>query len=119
MCLSVKSIFLDKYIIVINNIEEQIKKLTEKHNKINGNINLTDKPDTQDNTQYNTQDNTQSNTTTVDEKDMHTTEPETTETLDIYTTIDNNTDKPITTDNDNHTTTRVQEQPEFEPKHIL
>ena len=110
MCLSVKSIFLDKYLIVIDNIQEQIKKLNEKYSETDGNINLTDKPDTQD--------NTQSNTTTVDEKDMHTTEPETTETLDIYTTIDN-IDKPITTDNDNHTTTRVQEQPEFEPAHIL
>lgn len=104
LTLSVNARFLDEYIIVIDNLKEEIFKKHDQYIENYGEIN--DKPDIQSNIQANIQDNT----TTIDEKDMHTTEPETTGTLDSYTTGDGYIDKPITTlDSDNTTTVRVHE----------
>jgi hypothetical protein len=105
--LLVESRFLDEYLIVIDNLKEEIFKKHEKY--IENYRQINDKPDIQS--------NIQSNTTTVDEKDMHTTEPETTGTFDSYTTGDGYIDKPITTLDSAHTTTlRVHE---IEPLDIL
>jgi hypothetical protein len=115
LILSVETRFLDEYIIVIDNLKEEIFKKHAQYIENYGQKN--DKPDSQANIQPNIQPNIQDNTTTIDEKDIHTIEPETTGTLDSYTTEDGYIDKPITTlDSDNTTTLKVHE---IEPLDIL